>query len=334
MVINKSLKKIIWLGVLVVGITAGVILSKNDQNINESAAPATKLSFSPTSQEVGFGSGFTEQIVMDSGENKVTGIDIQLTYDSNKIHINEVKPTTGISNFNTVIKNEIDNSAGKLRYTAFTFDRNLAVSGNLNILTLSGNVVANNVGSYEISFKPETVIIAVDEGDNVLTNTQSATIKVVEGEPNFCGGTCGSNNNCQPNFFCYEGFCRNPVCASDTDCSCTITAAPTARPATSRPTSRPVTTITSTQRPSPSPTIIAKGGVETLPPSLDYTPDYPDIEREPDTSITTEDLKNQVWPNFIKYTIGALLIAIAFGIGLAMWIKKNRTRHILPPTNI
>lgn len=44
--------------------------------------------------------------------------------------------------------------------------------------------------------------------------------------PNACGGTCGSNFNCQSNFVCYNGFCRNPSCTSSTNCVCSGTAAP------------------------------------------------------------------------------------------------------------
>lgn len=40
------------------------------------------------------------------------------------------------------------------------------------------------------------------------------------GEPNQCGGTCGSNYNCQGGLFCFEGYCRNPSCATDSDCYC------------------------------------------------------------------------------------------------------------------
>jgi hypothetical protein len=57
------------------------------------------------------------------------------------------------------------------------------------------------------------------------------------GTPNNCGGTCGSNANCNSALICYSGFCRNPSCTSDTDCVCgttaptpTKTAAPTEEP--------------------------------------------------------------------------------------------------------
>lgn len=49
---------------------------------------------------------------------------------------------------------------------------------------------------------------------------------------NSCGGTCGSNNNCQSNFMCFteggntQGVCRNPNCPSSSTCGC-ATSSPT-----------------------------------------------------------------------------------------------------------
>jgi hypothetical protein len=48
--------------------------------------------------------------------------------------------------------------------------------------------------------------------------------------PNSCNGTCGSNFNCQSNLVCYQGFCRNPSCTSETDCTCSTAVAPTPAP--------------------------------------------------------------------------------------------------------
>ena len=40
------------------------------------------------------------------------------------------------------------------------------------------------------------------------------------GQPNSCGGTCGSNSNCGSGLFCYQGFCRNPICQDAANCVC------------------------------------------------------------------------------------------------------------------
>lgn len=46
---------------------------------------------------------------------------------------------------------------------------------------------------------------------------------------NSCNGVCGSNANCESGLYCYSGFCRNPLCASDATCGCSsATGSPTA----------------------------------------------------------------------------------------------------------
>jgi len=59
------------------------------------------------------------------------------------------------------------------------------------------------------------------------------------GTPNSCGGTCGSNTSCQSAYFCYQGYCRNPECPTDSDCACSTTI-----PSTPGPTTPPVTRAT------------------------------------------------------------------------------------------
>lgn len=50
------------------------------------------------------------------------------------------------------------------------------------------------------------------------------------GEPNACGGTCGSNSNCAANLVCSQGFCRNPSCVSSTNCVCNTVSFVTSTP--------------------------------------------------------------------------------------------------------
>lgn len=52
------------------------------------------------------------------------------------------------------------------------------------------------------------------------TPTPTSTPTSSPGAPNSCNGTCGSNDNCQGSYLCYQGFCRNPSCTSDLSCNC------------------------------------------------------------------------------------------------------------------
>jgi len=109
--------------------------------------------------------------------------------------------------------------------------------------------VGNNI--YFYSNKLMGTYTGIYTGDGTITlktNTQSdkypnitgffdnfvAKVNInVVGVPNSCGGTCGSNANCQSGLTCYAGFCRNPQCQEIKDCSCVtvnVTPAPTVKP--------------------------------------------------------------------------------------------------------
>jgi len=330
---KKRLNTIIALSLTVLGIIAGVTLINKPQNINEKAAASTSLFLTPNIQEVNLGKSFSTIVTVDPGDNKITGIDLELNFNPSVMHIDEVKPTSELINFNTVIKNEIDNTDGIIRYAAFTFDKNLAISGKLGLLTITGSIPNNGTqGTFKIEFSDSSIVVATGEGQNVISNISNAEIKIIGGVPNSCGGTCGSNNNCQANYFCFEGYCRNPVCPSDNSCNCTVsqTATPTTK-ATAKATVRPTARTTAKATAVP-----VKGGTETSGPMYSSSP-KPTIEFKttaPNT-VTTDDLKNNVWSDFSKYIIG-MLIFIAIAVLSFLGVKnynKNKT-HILPPTNI
>jgi hypothetical protein len=81
---------------------------------------------------------------------------------------------------------------------------------------------------------PTATPVATPTSTPVQTPTMTPTSTPTQGEPNYCGGTCGSNYNCQAGYFCYiesgkkSGFCRNPICSGESDCNCK--SAPTAPP--------------------------------------------------------------------------------------------------------
>ena len=62
-----------------------------------------------------------------------------------------------------------------------------------------------------------------------VTPTPTPTITPT-GVPNTCNGTCGSNSNCESGLFCYQGFCRNTSCPTQTSCNCSGTSTPTSTP--------------------------------------------------------------------------------------------------------
>lgn len=340
---NGKIAKLSNIFLASLSLVAGVFLVSQSQNINEQASPSTSISFIPSSQEVHKGQTFNTQVEIDSGLENITGIDIIIDFDPNKINLNEIKPTSELTNFTSVIKNDINNAIGQARYTAFTLDKNQAISGTLKILSISGTTPQNSIlGQSEIKFSSDTILIATNAGQNILTNTKSATIITIESEPNSCGGTCGSNNNCKSNLYCYQGYCRNPICSDDTNCDCTSSSTPNGTIApTIKPTQKVATTkpIVITKTPSPSP--IAKmnefGRFNTSPvPSI---VDLPDYEISPLPREENENIRPNKYGFIISDylpTIFAIIGTISFIITILI-IKRainSKKPHILPPTNI
>ncbi len=99
-----------------------------------------------------------------------------------------------------------------------------------------------SLGQHQITISVASIGIPQNSNSKTLIYNlvpgSAATAQPVSpsGDPNYCGGTCGSNNNCQANYFCNKGSCRNPLCPDKSNCNCSGAAATQAARATVRPT--------------------------------------------------------------------------------------------------
>jgi hypothetical protein len=90
---------------------------------------------------------------------------------------------------------------------------------------------------------------ATATGTPTATPTSTPT-PTPTGTANSCNKSCGSNSNCQSGLYCYSGYCRNPLCASDSTCGCgSATSTPTATATATGSTT--TTTTQATSRPIP-----------------------------------------------------------------------------------
>ena len=182
---NKT-KKVIFsvLGflVLIAGIFAGVFLVQKNQDIREKAAPATTLSFKPGEVTKNPGQTFEFIVNADTGENAVTAVDIELSFDPAVVQLTQMSGLPAISGFTTIRNGVIDNTAGKARYAATVLDPTAAVQGNLDIVTFTGTVLSTAVtGSSLITFSQMTTVAALNEGVDVAINRSPATLNVSSG---------------------------------------------------------------------------------------------------------------------------------------------------------
>ena len=185
MISKKIIVTVLGLAVLTVGVVAGTILTQKNQDIREEAAPATNLSFSPSSVSKNPGQTFTSSVKIVTGTNLVTGVDIELVYNPAVIQLTEIVPTSSLGSFTNsttgqVVKNEINNTIGKARFIAYTFNRTLGFSGTQNILNIAGNVISTSAaGTYQINYGDLTAIAALNESQNALLNKANLTVNVI-----------------------------------------------------------------------------------------------------------------------------------------------------------
>ncbi len=196
--------------------------------VQASAAP--QLYFDPSPTSVANGSDVTINLRINTDTANVFGADAVVNFPSSDLNLKSVTNGGFFSDFTFA------QSSGKIEihgYFSTAFDSKSG-SGNLANIILTGK---KDSGSGTLTFTcsgngNDTEIID-SNGNNILScnniNQDVISYGSTQGEPNSCGGTCGSNYNCQANYFCYQGFCRNPICQTSVDCSCK-TPAPTTKP--------------------------------------------------------------------------------------------------------
>lgn len=223
---------------------------------------------------------------LNTGNAQVLGYQVIINFDystsSAPVEITSTSVTSTESAFNCLI-NSISHNASAKKYTLtlgcvtpianppttyssngsdatiFTLDIKGITTGSLtyafdnsnSYVTQSGNgqdILANPVGgSYYVGSDagptptpyPTPTPPSIG-GDGGPTPTPPA------GATNACGGTCGSNANCNVGLTCSNGFCRNPSCSASANCVCSAATPTPTTTTTNYPTPTPVRRATPT----------------------------------------------------------------------------------------
>lgn len=340
---GKTLFSIIILFLLAAAIISGLILLKQKQDIREKASESlATIYLEPKTKDVNKGDLFSFKVLLNSNDDHVTGIDFQINFEPDKFRVTSVTRGKDSNSLDQEIINNYDNQKGQISYAVYTLNKEKAIYGNsLEIAEINLQVLENaKFGESFFSFDPSTAGSAVDRNINVITQSIPSTITIVEnkidsdsiggeGEPNSCGGTCGSNYNCKANFFCFEGYCKNPVCPEEADCECPDEVVQDSQP-TSQPTPTPTTQRTSS--PTASPTAAAAFGSYNQT-SLSKGDDSTPIPIPNGLDATTPKSESKTF-NKLVYLLGFLLLVgmVYFGY---MTIKSAREKpKIIHPENL
>lgn len=236
---------------------------------------APRLYFDPENANAAKGIDRKIDLKIDVENKSAFGADATLTFPSNDFTIKAVDNGGFFSDFSYAL------SDGKIEIHAYFSTLYNSKSGNGNFATITVNSNKDS-GDGNLTFvcsanSTETEILD-SNGENILTcsslNQEHLAYTVTENGPtNACGGTCGSNYNCNNGLFCFQGFCRNPNCRNDSTCGCkqTATPKPTVKP-TLKPVIKSTPTIVTLAKytiPSPIPTA-SEVPQETTNQSFDY----------------------------------------------------------------
>lgn len=188
---------IIGIVVLVLSLIAGIFLVKQNQDFREKAAPATSLYITPSSQTKSPSDSFTVKVMMDTGANLVTGIDLRLSFETNNIEVTSISKGAAVTNLDTTITNNVNNSQGKIAFAIFTLDAAKAVTGTgLEALIINGKIKDSAInGSSIISFEPATSASGSNEGVNIITGTTPGTIIINSAENQNLSATATATGN-------------------------------------------------------------------------------------------------------------------------------------------
>ena len=229
------------LSLLLISLLAVLRLTQRPQIIEKEAVetPAS-LSLSPSSGTFNKDGQFAINIFLNTGGKNVVGVDVSLSFDSEKLQVQEVQPGS-LFESQIVFKNEVNGSKILLSLGSFS-----PYNGSGNYGTIQ--FLAKTLGTASVAFdpSPQTKVSEEETAANLLGQVANGTYEIIE------------------------------TAAEATPTPTQEATAPTSTPvptATSIPTNTPIPTQTLTSTPSPTPKPTTEPGTGGLPdPTATPTP--------------------------------------------------------------
>lgn len=260
---KKTILIIVIAFLALVGIGGGVYLVQQNQDIQEKATPATAIYLQPDITEAKVGETVTLQVLVDSGENSLATVRLEISFDSSVLepveaNFSSLLPTT-LATMSTSQAGKITGSAGVSLGTS--------VSGSgQQIATISFKTLSAAPSGTTVSFGSNTLASSAtteDESTNLIIRKTPAKIII----------SSSSTTTTSPT------VTTTPVPTSSTSSNVGIgeevtptptpTTAPTSTP-TPTPTPTSSSTSTTTITNTPTPTVISSQ--ENLPVTANLLP--------------------------------------------------------------
>lgn len=169
----------IVLVLLATGLVAGLFLVQQQQELRKKAAPATTLSILPPTKTASVGDEVILTVQMNTATNTVTGAELHITFDSQKLTLKSFTPLTDLLPV-VFASPQIDNTKGTASMTTSAQPAN-PPQGQGGLATLK--FTAKAPGAATVSFAPETLATGIGEGTNVLASQNNAAITILAANP-------------------------------------------------------------------------------------------------------------------------------------------------------
>jgi hypothetical protein len=136
-------------------------------------AAQTSLSISDNLRAASASGTYETDVNIDSGGNKITGVQLSISYDPKVLTNVDVVPGTFLTD-SAVISKQIDKDGGTITFLLGTTQGKKGVSGTGQIAVISFTKVGDE--DTNLSFLPDTLVSAEGFDQSVLDKTTSALI--------------------------------------------------------------------------------------------------------------------------------------------------------------
>jgi len=189
----KKIILIVSIGILVAAIPLTLYLAQQEQDIRNRASSQTTLSFTPvtnatTPLSLQVNSAFALQMVINPGENTISTVRYQISYDPTKLAL-DTNPFTNSPSFPTTFEGPITSTLGKISGTVSVgSDYSKAVTVPTTVATVRFKAIASTGSTpTQVSYTLQSQALSTDPKsqatENVLQSMTPAYISVISPTP-------------------------------------------------------------------------------------------------------------------------------------------------------
>jgi len=175
----KNIILAVTLVLFLTSVPLGVFLFHQRQEIRLRAAPNSTIFFKPANLTVAVGESFTLAVIVQTEANLVSKAELEIVFNPLVFKVVGLIPGADLSM--TLGGPTLDNDGG--RVSIIVGDEQNPIEGSGEVALVSFETLASSAEAEEIDFGPETQVSVWDEeGENLLTDTTSALVSILNNE--------------------------------------------------------------------------------------------------------------------------------------------------------